>query len=89
VPVHISSVGPFPEPIPGWVINGSAGGLCLSVDVPVPKGAVLTVRPTKAPPGTPPVQVRVQHCKQDRRRWSLGCSFVRLPPANVLGIFGG
>jgi hypothetical protein len=89
VPVHISSTESLPEPIAGWVLNGSAGGLCLSVEQPVPKGAVLSVRPTKAPPGTPPVQVRVQRCKQDRRRWALGCSFVRVPPAHVLGLFGG
>src|SRR5437868_9715486 len=68
VPVHISSAESLPEPIAGWVLNGSAGGLCLSVERPVPKGAILSVRPTKAPPGTPPVQVRVQRCKPDRRR---------------------
>jgi hypothetical protein len=89
VPVHISSAAALPEPIAGWVINGSASGLCLSVEQPVPKGAVLSVRPTKAPPGTPPVQVRVQRCKPDRRRWALGCCFVQVPPANVLGLFGG
>jgi hypothetical protein len=89
VPVHITSPGALPEPIAGWVLNGSATGLCLSVEQPVPRGAVLTVRPTKAPPGTPPVQVRVRRCKADARRWALGCRFVQVPPANVLGLFGG
>jgi hypothetical protein len=89
VPVHISSAASLPEPIAGWVINGSAGGLCLSVEQPVPKGAILSVRPTKAPPGTPPVQVQVQRCKPAARRWALGCRFVQAPPANVLGLFGG
>jgi hypothetical protein len=89
VPVHISSAESLPEPIAGWVLNGSAGGLCLSVEQPVPRGAVLSVRPTKAPPGTPPVQVCVQRCKADRRRWALGCRFVQAPPAHVLGLFGG
>jgi hypothetical protein len=88
-PVHISSVASLPEPIAGWVLNGSATGLYLSVEQPVPRGAVLSVRPTKAPPGTPPVQVCVQRCKADRRRWALGCRFVQVPPANVLGLFGG
>ena len=89
VPVHISSAAPLPEPIAGWALNGSAGGLCLSVEQPVPRGAVLSVRPTKAPPGTTPVQVRVQRCKPDARRWALGCRFVQVPPANVLALFGG
>jgi hypothetical protein len=89
VPVHISSAASFPEPIAGWVLNGSATGLCLSVEQPVPRGVILSVRPTKAPPGTPPVQVRVQRCKADARRWALGCRFVQVPPANVLGLFGG
>jgi hypothetical protein len=89
VPVQISSSQTRPEPIDGWVINGCSTGLCLSVEQPVPKGAVLSVRPTKAPPGTPPVQVRVQRCKPNRRRWALGCRFVQPPPANVLNLFGG
>ncbi len=89
VPVQIASAASLPEPIAGWVLNGSATGLCLSVEQPVPRGAVLSVRPTKAPPGTPPVQVRVERCKADQRRWALGCRFVQVPPANVLGLFGG
>jgi hypothetical protein len=88
VPVQITSAMTLPEPIAGWALNGSATGLCLSVEQPVPRGAVLSVRPTKAPPGTPPVQVRVQRCKADARRWALGCRFVQAPPANVLGLFG-
>ncbi len=89
VPVHIASADALPEPIAGWVLDRSAGGLCLSVERPVRKGTVLTVRPTKAPPGTPPVHVRVQRCQPDNWRWSLGCSFIQAPPANVLGLFGG
>jgi hypothetical protein len=89
VPVQIASAASLPEPIAGWVLNGSASGLCLSVEQPVPRGAVLSVRPTKAPPGTPPVQVRVERRKADRRRWALGCRFVQVPPANVLSLFGG
>ncbi len=88
VPVHISSAVPQSEPVAGWVLNGSATGLCLSVEQPVPRGVILSVRPTKAPPGTPPVQVCVQRCKADARRWALGCCFVQVPPANVRGLFG-
>lgn len=88
VPVQITSAVALPEPIAGWALNGSATGLCLSVEQPVPRGVILSVRPTKAPPGTPPVQVRVQRCKADARCWALGCRFVQVPPANVLGLFG-
>jgi PilZ domain len=76
------------EPIQGWVVDRSAGGLRLLVDDSVPAGTVLNVRPTKAAPSFPWVQVRVKSCYPERKSWNLGCQFVRKMSWEELQQFG-
>jgi hypothetical protein len=76
------------EPVRGWVLDRSVGGLCLLLHEEVAAGTVLSVRPRQAPPGTPWVCVEVRNCKQDRTGYEVRCEFVRTPPFSVQLLFG-
>jgi hypothetical protein len=76
------------EPFKGWVLDRSVHGLGLLLDKPIPKGAILKVRPAEAPADTPDVEVRVRWCKAKDAQWELGCAFVRSPACSVLLLFG-
>lgn len=76
------------EPFPGWVVDRSLGGLCLSVDHSIDVGAILQVRPSNAPDGTPWVEVRVQSLRPKETTFELGCAFIRTPSWNTLLLFG-
>src|SRR5947208_3083807 len=45
------------EPVRGWVIDRSTGGMCLLLSEEVAPGTVLSVRPRSAPPATPWVRI--------------------------------
>lgn len=76
------------EPVKGWIINRSTGGICLSVVDEGPVGAILSVRPTHAPPDTPWTQVEVRNCHFHIQRWQLGCQFCTQVPLEVMVLFG-
>jgi hypothetical protein len=76
------------DAVQGWVVDRSAGGLRLLVDESVPAGTVLHVRPNKAAPSFPWVQVRVKSCYPERKSWNLGCQFVRKLSWEQLQQFG-
>lgn len=76
------------NPYQGWVVDRSAGGLRLLVDEAVPAGTLLNVRPTKASPSFPWVQVKVKSCYPERKSWNLGCQFVQKVSWEDLQLFG-
>ncbi len=76
------------EPVRGWVIDRSTGGLCLLLSEEVASGTVLSVRPRTAPPETPWVRVEVRRCKKVRSGYEVGCRYERTPPWAVLLLFG-
>ena len=76
------------EPIRGWVVDRSLGGLALLLSQPRPEGTVLSIRPRQCPSVTPWVPVEVRTCKEDRGGYELGCQFQRTPPWNVILLFG-
>jgi hypothetical protein len=88
VPVAIADSDGEADPIQGWVVDRSAGGLRLLVDDSVPAGTVLNVRPIKAAPSFPWVQVKVKSCYPERKSWNLGCQFVRKMSWEELQQFG-
>jgi hypothetical protein len=88
VPVAIANGDEKAEPIQGWVVDRSSGGLRLLVDDAVPAGTVLKVRPTKAPPSFPWLQVKVKSCYPERKSWKLGCQFVQKVSWEQLQQFG-
>jgi hypothetical protein len=72
----------------GWVVDRSAGGLCLQVARRLAEGAMLSVRPVHAPARMPWVQVEVKSCREWTGGWEVGCRFVRRPSWDMLLHFG-
>jgi hypothetical protein len=76
------------EPIHGFVLDRSTGGLCISCDAEVEEGTILSVRTANAPQTAPWVQVEVKNCRRNGRDFELGCQWLRTPPWSVLLLFG-
>jgi hypothetical protein len=72
----------------GWVEDRSATGLGITTLHPVRPGAMLMVRPTKAPIGMAWQEIQVRNCTPQGRGWKLGCEFLRPPTWNILLLFG-
>jgi hypothetical protein len=72
----------------GWVIDRSMGGLCLSCDVPLESGEVVTVKPVSAPGSVFWTQVEVRGCRHSNDAYEVGCRFVKTPSWNQLLYFG-
>jgi len=87
VQVFISDGGPATEPVRGWIMNRSAGGLGLSSAQPALEGALLSVRIAIAPETIPWTFLQVKSCIPSTGRWILGCQFVETPPREVLLMF--
>jgi hypothetical protein len=76
------------EPLYGWVIDRSLGGLCLNVEKPLNEGTILNVRPRKAPKTAPWIAVEIRSCRPDGSEWEVGCRFLKQPQWNDLLLFG-
>jgi PilZ domain-containing protein len=76
------------EPIRGYVLDRSTGGLCLSCDAEIEEGTVLSVRTANAPETAPWVQVEVKNCRKAGKEYEIGCQWLRTPPWSVLLLFG-
>jgi hypothetical protein len=76
------------EQIFGWVIDRSIGGLCLHVEKTLNEGAILSVRPCKAPPTVLWIPVEVRSCRAEGDVWEVGCRFLKPPQWNDLMFFG-
>lgn len=72
------------DPITGWIVDRSLGGMCMSVDRPMEPGAVLRVRRNNAPGTVPWVEVRVQSVREKDETWDLGCEYLRSPSWSAL-----
>jgi hypothetical protein len=83
----ISDGIPGTEPVRGWIVNRSTGGLGLSASQPALEDSVLNVRVAVAPDAAPWTLVRVKSCIPATGRWILGCQFVETPPREVMLMF--
>jgi hypothetical protein len=72
----------------GWVVDRSTGGLGLHLDGPLPRGAVLKLRPRNTPGLDLWVLMVVMNCREEEDYWVVGCQFVEPPPEGVLRLFG-
>jgi hypothetical protein len=77
-----------PEPLFGWVIDRSLGGLCLNVEKPLNEGTILNVRPRKAPKTAPWIAIEIRSCRPEGSEWEVGCRFLKQPQWNDLLLFG-
>jgi hypothetical protein len=76
ISVHVGNGSSSADPLQGWVVDRSAGGIRLLMDEAMESGTMLSIRPVKVHAGFPWVQVRVKNCYPERKSWSLGCQFV-------------
>jgi hypothetical protein len=76
------------EPLLGWVVDRSMGGLCLIVEKSLDEGAIFKVRPRTAPKTTPWIAIEIRSCRPDNGDWEVGCCFVKPPQWNDLLLFG-
>jgi hypothetical protein len=79
---------PDREPLQGWVVDRSMGGLCVMVDKPLAPGIILNIRPRKAPQTAPWIPIQIRSCRADEGEWEIGCKFVGTPQWNDLLLFG-
>jgi hypothetical protein len=76
------------EPVPGWVLNRSRGGLGIALDRPLAVGTQVEVRPFTAPDDVPWVKVEVRSCRPKGKRWYIGCRFSTELPWSLILLFG-
>jgi serine/threonine protein kinase len=76
------------EPLRGWVLNRSPGGLGLMVEDAVEIDTVVHVQPQGANLGARWFPVRVIYCFQERIRWRVGCQLVDRLSWDELRLFG-
>jgi hypothetical protein len=75
-------------PVLGWVVDRSVGGLRLNVEGPLSEGAILNIRPRKAPQTAPWLAIEVRSCRPEGCAWEVGCRFLKPPQWNDLLLFG-
>src|SRR5438045_4117583 len=71
ISVLIQHVNAGAEAFEGWVVDRSTGGVRLLVDDPLTPGTILHVRPSKAPPTFPWIELRVKNCFSERMSWNV------------------
>jgi hypothetical protein len=75
------------EPIRGWVLNRSAGGLGLTSTQSLMPGTVISVHVAHAPDSVPWVRLEVKGCQPQTGRWLLNCQYSETPPKEVVLLF--
>jgi len=76
------------EPLTGWVINRSTGGLGMIVNAPLEVGSVLGVRPAQEGVDRPWVSLRIVYCYPERSSWRAGGAFLVPRSWRDIRIFG-
>src|SRR5438045_3400083 len=65
VAVFVADPQKTEDPQRGWVVDRSAGGLCVAVENPVDPGAALRIRVCNAPVTVPWAELEVKSCRKD------------------------
>lgn len=76
------------DPVVGWVVDRSLGGLCLEMDQTVPVGVSAKVRIRNAAAAVGPIPVAIKSCRSSGPTWRVGCEFLKPPTFNVMLLFG-
>jgi hypothetical protein len=72
----------------GYVLDRSTGGLRIAIESGMAPGSTLQIRASHAPETIPSVTVIVRNCKDCGDHFEVGCEFDKMPPWNVLLLFG-
>jgi hypothetical protein len=86
--VYVSDIELSGDPLPGWVVDRSSGGLGLMLTRPLEVDNVINVRAANVPESTAWVQVRVRHCRPTEGGYQVGCKFQSEQPWRVMLMFG-
>jgi hypothetical protein len=76
------------NPVRGWVAERSVNTLTLVSEESFSAGSVAKVRPVNAPDGIPWVEINIHECSPNDSEWKIVCRFVKIPPFNILMLFG-
>jgi hypothetical protein len=76
------------NPVKGWVVERSIHSVTFEAKEAFPAGSVAKVRPLKAGDDVPWLEIEVHECSPLDDEWKLACKFVKLPPYNILMLFG-
>lgn len=88
VPVLITDPEMPEEPLGGWVMDRSVGGLCVSSPKSFAVDSYLTIRAANAAETMPSVRVKVRHFRKEDGRYAVGCQYTESYPWSVLLLFG-
>ena len=88
IEVYISDQERKLEPVKGWVMDRSMGGLCLCVPEAWPVKSIISVRAIGAPDTIPWVLAEIKRCDSQDKHYELGCRFLNKPSWGVLLLFG-
>ena len=88
VRVYITDAAAEGQPMEGWVLDRSVGGVCLSVTRQIPIETIVSVRACNAPDTIPWTQIRVMRCRWEGGYYELGCEFLRTPSWATMLLFG-
>jgi hypothetical protein len=89
IAILVSDADAEVEPVRGWVLDRSVGGLGLELEEEgqVDVGTLLSVRPAEGS-YVPWVKVEVRTCRKIGSAWRLGCKYLRSPVADIQMRFG-
>ncbi len=88
VPVLVSDAAAAAEPMRGWVVNRSPGGLALLAEASLEPDTVASVRPDLPHVASRWFQARVVYCFAERGSWRVGFQFVQRLSWTELRAFG-
>lgn len=88
VKVLVRGEGFWDDPIGALVVDRSSGGMALLVPIEVTSGALVQVRPERAPETTQWAEVEIRSARPEQGEWLLGCKFVESIPWSLMLQFG-
>ncbi|MGF1582967.1 MAG: PilZ domain-containing protein [Gemmataceae bacterium] len=88
VDISITDLDRHAEPINGWIIDRSTGGVKFCAPQGWDVGKLLCVRVAHIGEAMPWIEVRVKHCRHTAKGWEVGCQFLHPLTWNILLAFG-
>jgi hypothetical protein len=76
------------SPIKAWVLERSVHVMTLVAEEAFNPASTGKVRPLNAADNIPWIDVEVQECNPAETEWRIVCKFVKVPPYNILMLFG-
>lgn len=88
VDVLITDSAHADSPVKSWVLERSVSSMTLVAEEAFGAGTVAKVRPLNAPDDIPWIEINIHECSPQESEWRIVCRFVKVPPYNILMLFG-